>query len=114
MTNYEDEYKYYCSFLNKGFSKSSVRKHNMAMKKLGEMFYKIKDEPQKDFLLRLLHSDDKEVVSMVASHCLGLGVYLYEAQNALLDIAHDKNNPLLAFEAEATLEVWKKQGYLDF
>ena len=114
MANYEQEYLLYCSELNNGFSKKDVKKHNVAMKKLGEIFYKLKKEPHKEFLLNLLSCDDKRVVSLVAAHCLGLGVYVPEAEKALCEISKDKENPLLAFEAQSTLEVWKQQGYLKF
>lgn len=114
MNDYKEQYILYCADLNKGYSKKDVREHNVAMKKLGELFYKIKNDPDKTFLMELLQVDDKRVASLVAAHCLGLGVYIPEAKKVLSTLAKDKTNPILAFEAQATLDVWKQQGYLKF
>ena len=37
-----------------------------------------------------------------------------EAKKVLSSLAKNNANPILAFEAQATLDIWKQQGYLKF
>ncbi len=114
MTNYKEQYLLCCSNLNDCKTKSDVKRHNSAMKQLGKLFYQIQSEQDKSFLLELLHTDNDRTKSLVAAHCLGLEIYVFEAKKVLLTLAKSKENPILAFEAQATLDVWEKQGYLKF
>lgn len=116
MIDYKAQYLLFCKDLNNCTTKDEVKHHNAAMKKLGKLFQQLKTEPQinKTFLLELLKYDNDQVSSLVAAHCLGLGVYIPEAKKVLSALAKNKANPVLAFEAQATLDVWKQQGYLDF
>ncbi len=68
----------------------------------------------KSFLLELLSNENDRTKALVATHCLGYGVYVSEAKKVLSSLAKSKANPILAFEAQATLDVWKQQGYLKF
>ena len=114
MENYLELYIYQCSLLNKGYTKSDVKAHNSAMKELAKIFHHFKGEPDKSLFLELLHNESNQVRLMAASHCLGLNEYIDEAKKTLNQIAKDKRNAELAFEAQATLDIWKKQGYLKF
>lgn len=114
MEKYLELYIHQCSLLNKGYTKSKVKAHNIAMKELAKIFYHFKEEEDRALFLELLHNESNQVRLMAAAHCLGLNVYIDEAQKTLNQIAKDKHNVELAFEAQVTLDVWKQQGYLKF
>ncbi len=114
ITDYKKLYISYCENLNDCATKEEVKKHNAAMRELGRLFHRVEKENDKSFLLDLLKNDDGQTRSLVAAHCLGLGVYVSEAKKVLRVLSKDKSNPVLAFNAQATLDVWKKQGRLDF
>ena len=114
MKNYLELYIYQCSLLNQGYTKSDVKAHNIAIKELAKIFYHFKEEQDKSLFLELLRNESNQVRLMAAAHCLGLNEYIDEAQKTLKQIAKDKCNSELAFEAQATLNVWKQQGYLKF
>ena len=65
-------------------------------------------------MLELLENENDRTRALVAAHCLGFGVYISKAKKVLSALAENKANPILAFEARATLDVWKQQGYLNF
>ena len=113
MTDYKELYLLYCANLNDCTTKEDVKRHNVAMKNLGNLFHRIEGEPDKSFLLELLNENDR-TKALVAAHCLGYGVYVSEAKKVLSSLAKSKANPILAFNAQATLDVWKQQGYLKF
>lgn len=114
MTDYKELYLLYCADLCDCTKKEDVKRHNAAMKHLGKLFYQIEGELDKSFLLELLQNENDRTKALVAAHCLGFGVYVSEAKNILSALAKSKVNPILAFEAQATLDVWKQQGYLKF
>ena len=114
MIDYKELYLLYCADLSDCTTKEDVKRHNAAMKHLGKLFYQIEGEPDKSFLLELLQNENSRTKALVAAHCLGFGVYVSEAKKVLSELAKSKVNPILAFEAQATLEVWKQQGYLKF
>lgn len=111
---YVNRYRELCSELNTGTNKEDIKKHNLAMKKLGNLFHQLKQQEDKSFALGLLCDEDISVSSIIAAHCLGWGVYKNEAKKVLKKISRTKNNPLIAFDAEMTLKVYQMQGYLDF
>ena len=53
MTDYKELYLLYCANLNDCTTKEDVKRHNVAMKNLGNLFYRIEGEPDKSFLLEL-------------------------------------------------------------
>lgn len=114
MINYIAEYVSLCAALHNGYGKTSVKKHNVAMKELEKLFHHAKHEQDKSFYLELLQNESSQVQLIAAAHCLGLNEYIREAKKVLRTIAKDKTNPELAFEAQATFDVWKEQGYLQF
>lgn len=118
MTDYKELYLLYCANLcadsNDYTTKVYVKRHNAAMKQLSKLFHQIEDEPDKSFLLELLATGNDQAKALVAAHCLGFGVYVSEAKKVLSSLAKNKTNPILAFEAQTTLDVWKRQGYLKF
>lgn len=113
-TDYKELYLLHCANLNDCTTKEEVKRHNAAMKQLGKLFYQIEGELDKSFLLELLTNEDDRTKALVAAHCLGFGVYVSEAKKVLSSLAKSNVNPILAFEAQATLDVWKQQGYLKF
>lgn len=114
MTDYKELYLLHCANLSDCTIKEDVKRHNAAMKQLGKLFYQIQDELDKSFLLELLSNENDRTKALVAAHCLGYGVYVSEAKKVLSSLAKSKASPILAFEAQATLDVWKQQGYLKF
>lgn len=114
MTDYKELYLLHCANLSDCTTKEDVKRHNAAMKQLGKLFYQIQDELDKSFLLELFSNENDRTKALVAAHCLGYGVYVSEAKKVLSSLAKSKANPILAFEAQATLDVWKQQGYLKF
>ena len=114
MVKYQELYITLCLELNKGYKKSDVKAHNIAMKELAKIFYQAKKEQDKSFFLELLRNDSVQVRLIASAHCLGLNIYIGEAKKVLTSIAKDRSNVKLAFEAQATLDVWKQQGYLKF
>ena len=114
MIDYKAGYILHCSSLRNGYTKRDVKKHNVAMKELAQLFHQAKKEQDKSFYLELLHSESTQVRLIAAAHCLGLSEYIGEAKKVLRAIAKDKTNPEFAFEAQATLDVWTEQGYLKF
>ena len=114
MTDYKRLYLLHCANLNDCTTKEDVKRHNAAMKQLGKLFYQIEGELDKSFLLELLTTENDRTKALVAAHCLGLGVYVSKAKKVLSSLAKNNANPILAFEAQATLDIWKQQGYLKF
>ena len=112
--NYKKLYLEYCANLCDCVTKEDVKRHNNAMKRLSNLYHQIEKEKNKDFLLDLLQNENERTKALAAAHCLGLGVYVSEAKNVLSTLAKNKSNPVLAFEAQATLDVWKQNGYLQF
>lgn len=113
VKDYKSLYHLYCKELIFSTTKEKdVRRHNVAMKKLGEIYRELKASSKEEhtFLLELLNEDDFQIKLTVAAHCLGLGVYVSRAKKTLRKIAHNKENSHVAFEAKSILEVWKKEG----
>ncbi len=114
MNLYGELYIQYCADLSRDFLPENVQKHNSAMKKLSKLFHRLQETPDRTFMLDLLQSTDDQTRLMVAAHCLGLNEYEDTAKKVLKEIARSNQNSALAFNARSTLEVWKKQGYLEF
>lgn len=114
IIDYKKQYLFYCSNLCDCTTKEDVKRHNAAMKKLSKLYHQIESEKDKSFLLELLENENDRTRALVAAHCLGFGVYISKAKKVLSALAENKANPILAFEARATLDVWKQQGYLNF
>ena len=114
ITDYKGQYLLHCANLNDCTTKNYVKRHNAAMKQLSKLFYQVEGESDKTFLLELLTTENDRTKALVAAHCLGFGVYVSEAKKVLSALAKSNANPILAFEARATLDVWTQQGYLRF
>ena len=113
-TNYKELYLLYSADLYNGYTKEDVKRHNAAMKKLGKLFYMLEAEQDRSFLLELLQNEREHTRTLVAAHCLGLGVYVSEAKKVLSDLAKNKDDLVVAYGAKNILEVWEKEGYLKF
>ena len=57
MTDYKELYLLHCANLSDCTIKEDVKRHNVAMKQLGKLFYQIQDELDKSFLLELLSNE---------------------------------------------------------
>lgn len=114
MKTLKEKYLLYCKDLNTCYTKKEVRKHNAAMDKLGKLFHLLKEETDREFLLELLQDENERTRCLVAAHCLGLEIYLSEAQEVLNQLKENSKDPQMVFEAESVLLVWKQQGYLTF
>ena len=114
MNNYFEKYEELCEELTDATNKEEVKQHNRAMKKLAKLFYEVEKLEDKSFLKELLKHENPRTSTLVASHCLGLGVYIKEAKNTLKRNSRIKNYPTVAFNAEVTLEIYNSQGYLEF
>ena len=114
MSDFKADYYKYCAELNTGYTRTAVQKHNKAMRKLSRLFHEAELKEDRVFYLELLNSPDATVRLIAAAHCIGLGVYISEAETVLKKIARNGEQTKLAFDAQATLDVWKQQGYLTF
>lgn len=112
--DYKEEYRRLCNNLEDCTSKSKAKKHNRAMKELAKLFHDIVSVDDKNFLADLLCDNNPRARLIVAAHCLGLKVYVPKALTVLEELSRDSSNPFISFEAGATLNVWKKTGYLSF
>jgi len=65
-----------------------------------------------DCLVTLLKNDNVVVKTKAAAHCLALNIKINEAIRVLEFTARDEKNGIFGFNAQMTLDVWRKQGYL--
>ena len=61
----------------------------------------------------LLCSQNVVIRTKAAAYCLALNMHVDIAQKVLAEISEEDNNGIFGFNAKMTLEVWKKQGYLN-
>ncbi len=98
-----------------GISEGHSQKTNRAYGKLTKLYREL--QKNTDFanqvLPILLSSNDEKVSSWSAAHCLGLNLFVEEAEKLLEDISL-MQLPMLSFSAKMTLSVWREQGFLRF
>ena len=74
-----------------------------------------KDITGAEIFYRNLRKHPEANVQLTASaHSLALGLDIAEAENILDNLSQNKQIGILSLNAEMTLKVWKKQGYLKF
>ena len=61
---------------------------------------------------RLLESSNVVIKTKAAAYCLALSYNVERAVSVLEEIASDPGNGIFRLDAEMTLKVWRKQGYL--
>lgn len=85
-------------------------KVNKYSNKVQKMLRYLKEniEVAKKIFPQLLKNESINVKGIASAHCLILGIYIEEAERILQEIASDKENGILGFEAEMTLKVWKE------
>ena len=90
------------------------RKNNQAMKKLQKIFKFLEKNPyaEESQLVCLLEHENDCVRLGAASFCLALKLQVKNAQQTLIGLSKFSSNPIIRFNAESTLSVWKEQGYL--
>ncbi len=73
-------------------------------------------EANREFALDCIHemlkSQNVVVRTKAAAYCLALNENIDIAEKTLLEISNNKEYGIFRLNAEMTLEVWKKQGYL--
>ncbi len=74
--------------------------------------FEVDKELAKECISEMLKS--KNVVARIkaAAYCLALGENIELAEKNLEEISSNKENGIFGFDAEMTLYVWKKNGYL--
>lgn len=60
----------------------------------------------------MFNSENVVVRTDAAVYCLALNENIDEAEKVLSEISNNKEYGIFRLNAEMTLEVWKKQGYL--
>lgn len=65
-----------------------------------------------DCIHEMLQSQNVVVRTDAAAYCLALNENIDIAEKTLLEISNNKEYGIFRLNAEMTLEVWKKQGYL--
>ena len=60
----------------------------------------------------MLKSENVVVRTDAAAYCLALNEHIDIAQDVLSEISSKEENGIFGFNAQMTLEVWEKQGYL--
>lgn len=65
-----------------------------------------------DCIKDMLRSENVVVRSKAAAYCLALNENINEALDVLNEISSQDENGIFGFNARMTLEVWKKQGFL--
>lgn len=65
-----------------------------------------------DCINDMVRSENVVVRTKAAAYCLALNENIDMAREVLLEISNNKENGIFGFNAKMTLDVWKKQGYL--
>lgn len=91
---------------------------NKAYDKLKKIYDKLQEQGNEalaeKILTTYLKSGDIGVRLWAAAHCLGLNIYIEEAEKTLEEISKMKGIGIERHDAEMTLKVWKEKGYLRF
>jgi hypothetical protein len=116
VQNIIDAYRKYAieygnSLIERG---SDYKITNKAYKKIAKIFNQFRNDKTlaDEILSKLILDDDIRVSAFAATHCLSLKTYVQKAEEILQKVSETKDIHLLSFNAEKTLEIWKKQGYL--
>jgi Domain of unknown function (DUF2019). len=90
------------------------RKNNRAMKTLQQIYKVFEDDIKTaDMILQELLKHENSCVKLgAATHCIALGIHIKQSKSILNNIARTSENRVIAFNAQATLDVLEKQGYL--
>ena len=80
------------------------------------IYEKLKNNPdiQRVVLNELIQDKNLTIRSWAAAHCLGLKIKTEQAEQILENISKRKDVGIISFDAETTLSLYKKQGYLNF
>lgn len=65
-----------------------------------------------DCIHDMLRSQNVVIRTKAAAYCLALNENIDMAEKVLLEISNNEENGIFGFNAKMTLDVWKKQGYL--
>lgn len=75
-------------------------------------YFEVNREFALDCIHEMLESQNVVVRTEAAAYCLALNENIDIAEKTLLEISNNKEYGIFRLNAEMTLEVWKKQGYL--
>lgn len=117
VQNIIEEYKKYAmDYGNSLMEKGSDYKITIkAYKKIAKIFHQFRNDSllADEILSILVRDDDIRINTFAAAHCLALKIHIQEAEEVLRKASKTKDTHLLSFDAEKTLEIWNKQGYLN-
>lgn len=88
--------------------------NNKAGQKLVKVFKYFEDNKEFaiDCINELMQSQNVVVRTKAAAYCLALEENIDMAEKMLQEISSKEENGIFGFNAKMTLEVWRKQGYL--
>jgi hypothetical protein len=116
LTDYHDKYieaaKLQGESIQAGDSKTANRQYTI----LKRIFIKAQKDinAAKIFYKNLRSNAEPNVKLWACAHSLALGIDVDEAENILNNLSQNEEIGILSLNAEMTLKVWKKQGYLRF
>lgn len=89
---------------------------NEQAEKLKKIYEILQNNPeiQLEVLGLLIKDKNPNTRGWAAAHCLGLKILEKEAVSVLDKLSKSKDIGIISFNAEMTLKVWRKQGYLKF
>lgn len=92
------------------YTKTNVIKHNIAMKKLAEIYNELSNDKNNAKIVynKLMNDNDESIRMMAAVHSLSLNINMDKAEEVLKEIIGNANNPIEKFNAEMILINWKE------
>lgn len=92
------------------YTKTNVIKHNIAMKKLAEIYNELSnDKNNAEIIYNELMSDDDKIIRMMAAfHSLSLNININKAEEVLREMIGNTDNTIEKFNAEMILKNWKE------
>ena len=108
------QYEESCEIMRQATLTGDYKANNRECKKLIKFFkyFENNREFAMECINEMLKSDNVVVRTEAAAYCLALKENIDTAERVLLEISCDKSFGIFRFNAEMTLKVWKKQGYL--
>ncbi len=111
-----EEYRIAAELYGNAMQDGKYKIVNSQYRVIKKLYLELEKHPnsRSEILGKLLVDKSDNVKIWAAAHCLGLGVFQREAEGTLKNISKKREIEILRFNAEMTLKVWKKQGYLRF
>ncbi len=108
------QYEESCEIMRQATLTGDYKANNKECKKLIKIFKYFENDREfaMECINEMLKSDNVVVRTEAAAYCLALKENIDIAEKVLLDISIDEKTGIFGFNAEMTLKVWKKQGFL--